>query len=63
MVIVDHSEERVRLRFAGWHWCSYVENTGRGWGLKDPRDEPYRDFTDPLADINRRAEAAYREET
>ena len=29
--------------FAGWHWCGYVENTGgRGWGLKDPWDEPYR---------------------
>jgi hypothetical protein len=54
---------RAEPWFAGWHWCSYVENTGRGWGLKDPWDEPYRDFTDPLADINRRAEAAYREET
>lgn len=47
--------------FAGWHWCAYVENTGRGWGLKDPWDEPYRDFTDRLAHINRRAAAAYRE--
>jgi hypothetical protein len=47
--------------FAGWHWCAYVENTGRGWGLKDPWDEPYRDFTDPLADINRRAASAYRD--
>jgi hypothetical protein len=47
--------------FAGWHWCSYVENTGRGWGLKDPWDEPYREFTDSLADINGRAAAAYRQ--
>jgi hypothetical protein len=45
--------------FAGWHWCAYVENTGRGWGLKDPWDEPYRDFTDPMTEHNRRARAAY----
>jgi len=63
MGIGDHSEERVRLRFAGRHRCAYGENTGRGWGLKAPWDEPFRDFTDPLADINRRAEAAYRKET
>jgi hypothetical protein len=49
--------------FAGWHWCAYVENTGRGWGLKDPWDEPYRDLTDPLTEINRRAAAEYREDT
>lgn len=46
--------------FAGWHWCGYVENTGgRGWGLKDPWDEPYRPLTDAITEHNRRA-AAYR---
>ena len=48
--------------FAGWHWCGYVENTGgRGWGLKDPWDEPYRPLTDAITEHNRRA-AAYRKE-
>jgi hypothetical protein len=45
---------------AGWHWCGYVENTGgRGWGLKDPWDEPYRDLTDAITEHNRRALARY----
>ena len=45
--------------FAGWHWCAYVENTGRGWGLKDPRDEPDPcDLTDRITEHNRRAIAA-----
>lgn len=22
--------------FLAWHWCAYVENTARGWGVKDP---------------------------
>ena len=38
--------------FLGWHWCAYVENTARGWGLKDPWDEPYQDFVGPVADFN-----------
>jgi hypothetical protein len=42
----------------GWHWCAYVENTGRGWGLKDPWDEPYRDLVGPVAEHNRRTVAA-----
>ncbi len=28
--------------FIGWHWCAYVENTGRGWGIKDPWTNPTR---------------------
>lgn len=36
----------------GWHWCSYVENLGRGWGIKDPWDEPYEDFVRPVRDFN-----------
>jgi hypothetical protein len=28
-----------------------VENRGRG-GIKDPRDEPYRDSTDPVEEFN-----------
>lgn len=39
--------------FLGWHWCAYVENKGRGWGIKDPYDEPYDDFVGPIADYNR----------
>jgi hypothetical protein len=36
----------------GWHWCSYVENPARGYGLKDPYDEPYRALTDPITRVN-----------
>ena len=39
--------------FLGWHWCAYVENTARGWGIKDPWDEPYRDFIDPVKEFNK----------
>lgn len=37
----------------GWHWCSYLENSARGWGLKGPDDEPYTDMTVPVAEFNR----------
>lgn len=37
----------------GWHWCSYVENLGRGWGIKDPWDEPYDDFVRPVRAFNK----------
>lgn len=40
--------------FIGWHWCAYVENTGRGWDIKDPWDEPYVDFAGPLAKFSRK---------
>lgn len=36
----------------GWHWCSYLENIGRGWGVKDPYDELYTEFSGPLAAAN-----------
>lgn len=36
----------------GWHWCAHVENTARGWNLKDPWDEPNKDFVDPVSDFN-----------
>lgn len=39
--------------FLGWHWCAYVENTARGWGIKDPWDEPYKDFVNPARNFNR----------
>ena len=45
--------------FAGLHWCGYVENLGRGWGVKDPYDEPYRDLTDAITDHNCRALAEH----
>ena len=41
----------------GWNWCGYVENLARGVGIKDPYDEPYRDFTEPVARFNRRIRA------
>ena len=34
-------------------WCAYVENTARGWGIKDPWDEPYSEFIDPVGEFNR----------
>lgn len=37
----------------GWHWCAYLENTARGWGLKDPWDEPYIELTGPMAEFNK----------
>ena len=39
----------------GWHWCSYVENPQRGFGLKDPWDEPYEELVARVAEVNRRA--------
>jgi hypothetical protein len=40
--------------FIGWHWCAYVENKARGYGVKDPWDEPCQDFAGPVSDFNRR---------
>lgn len=39
--------------FVGWHWCSYLENKARGWGLKDQDDNSYEDFTGPMTACNR----------
>lgn len=36
----------------GWHWCSWLENPHRGFGLKDPWDEPYADLTDIVRQMN-----------
>ncbi|MDQ0799013.1 agarase [Arthrobacter sp. SLBN-112] len=36
----------------GWHWCGYVENPVRGWGIKSPFDEPYADFARVVSDVN-----------
>jgi hypothetical protein len=37
----------------GWHWCGYVENVGgRGWGVKDPWDEPYEELVHRMRDFN-----------
>lgn len=38
--------------FVGWHWCGYVENAVRGYGIKSPTDEPYRELTDVIAGTN-----------
>ncbi|MGW5248374.1 hypothetical protein ACWEQN_31895 [Streptomyces sp. NPDC004129] len=37
----------------GWHWCGYVENPVRGWGLKDHLDEPYHELVEPITAYNR----------
>jgi len=37
----------------GWHWCAYVENFARGWGLKDPFDSAYGELVSQVADFNR----------
>ena len=36
----------------GWHWCSYVENYARGWGLKSPEDDAYDDLVRPIKAFN-----------
>jgi hypothetical protein len=36
----------------GMHWCAYIENKARGWGIKDPWDQPYEDFVRPVTDYN-----------
>jgi hypothetical protein len=41
--------------FIGWHWCAYLENVERGWGAKDPWDEPYQDFVGLVTEFNKRA--------
>jgi hypothetical protein len=46
----------------GWHWCSWLENPHRGFGLKDPWDEPYRDLTDVVAETNHRLTGLVREQ-
>lgn len=43
----------------GWHWCSWVENPLRGFGLKDPWDKPYDDLVSVVAETNRRLTAAH----
>lgn len=39
--------------FIGWHWCAHVENKARGWGIKDPYDQPYHDFINPVKEFNK----------
>ncbi|MET3934732.1 agarase [Arthrobacter sp. OAP107] len=36
----------------GWHWCGYVENPVRGWGIKSGLDEPYADFAPVVTEVN-----------
>ncbi|WP_038501617.1 hypothetical protein [Rhodoluna lacicola] len=42
----------------GWHWCGFIENLGRGWGMKDPQDNFYTAMTDKMAKANAEANAA-----
>jgi len=44
----------ARVWCLGWNWCGYVENLARGVGVKDPYDEPYRDFVEPVTEFNHR---------
>lgn len=39
--------------FVGWHWCGYLENEARGWGLKDGNDEAYAALTGAIGAANR----------
>lgn len=39
--------------FIGWHWCAHVENKARGWGIKDPYDELYEEFVNPVSKYNK----------
>ncbi|WP_433557162.1 hypothetical protein ACQPWY_35605 [Pseudonocardia xinjiangensis] len=39
-----------------------MENPHRGFGLKDPWDEPYRDLTDVVAETNHRLTGVVREQ-
>ncbi len=49
-----HSIDKVLDQpwFLGWHWCAHVENKARGWGVKDPYDQPYDEFINPVKDFN-----------
>ncbi|WP_205699043.1 hypothetical protein [Conexibacter sp. SYSU D00693] len=47
----------------GWHWCSWLENPHRGFGLKDPWDEPYGEMVERVAEANRRAAGRFARET
>lgn len=38
----------------GWHWCSWLENPHRGFGIKDPWDEPYAELVDAMTETNQR---------
>ncbi|MEV5721963.1 agarase [Amycolatopsis mediterranei] len=42
----------------GWHWCGYLENPTRGVGMKNPNDEPYLDFVEPVTEFNQATTAA-----
>ena len=43
----------VQVIAIGWHWCAYVENTARGWGIKDVWYKPYREFVEPVTAFNK----------
>ena len=37
----------------GWHWCSYLGNYARGWGLRSPEDDAYDDLVHSIQAFNR----------
>lgn len=45
----------------GWHWCGFIENLGRGWGIKTAEDEFYTEMTDQVKDANGRVRDALTE--
>lgn len=40
----------------GFHWCGFIENHTRGWGIKTHHDEPHEDFIRPAIQANRHAQ-------
>ncbi len=52
--VASAEEFTARPWCLGWHWCSWLENPHRGFGLKDPWDEPYRELTDLVTETNHR---------
>ncbi len=59
---VRSGRELAKLKWCvGCHWCGYIENKGgRGWGIVDPFDEPYREMTDEISRYNEEAIAVNR---
>jgi len=40
--------------FIGLHWCAYIENRARGYGLKNNLDQPYEDAVKRMREFNQR---------
>ncbi len=49
----------TRPWIVGWHWCGWLENPHRGFGLKDPWDEPDDELVGAVAEPNARLTARF----